>query len=104
MLSGSCSVEQVNEADAAHGPVVWGVFCRVIVCDSVGMYIPTVPLISVSPVTSVSVPLCAVVSPCQVGPLLQRVHPRLPSAGLHHAACATPFGAARTAAAGSREG
>ena len=38
VLSGSCSVEQVNEAATAHGSVVWGVFCRVIVCDSVGIY------------------------------------------------------------------
>ena len=99
-------MEQVNEADTALGSVVWGVFCRVIVCDSVGIYVSSlVPLISVSPVISVSVPLCAVVPPCQAGLLLlQGVHPT-PSAGLlHHAACATPFGAARTAAAGSREG
>ena len=100
-------MEQVNEADTAHGSVVWGVFCCVIVCDSVGIYVSSlVPLISVSPVISVSVPLCAVVPPCQAGLLLlQGVHPRQPSAGLlHHAACATQFGAARAVAAGSREG
>ena len=95
----------VNEADTALGSVVWGVFCRVIVCDSVGMYLHCAPYLCVSPMISVSVPLCAVVLPCQAGLLLQRVHPRQPSADLlHHAACATQFGAARTAAAGSREG
>ena len=110
VLSGSCSVEQVNEADTAHGSVM-GCVLPCDVCTSAccmqlcGVSSLCMFLISVSPVISVSVPLCAVVPPCQAGLLLQRVHPRQPSAGLlHHAACATQFGAARTAAASSREG
>ena len=95
MLSCSCSVEQVNEAATAHGLVVK---CF-LPCDVFNSACVTVSLC-----LSVSVPLCAVVSPCQAGLLLQRVHPRQRSAGLlHHAACATQFGGARTAAAGSRE-